>query len=579
MLIHSLIAVDGSDSRRPASIIPDELVVELDPEQRERCLKTRFQGKTVKSSTLGELKVSYECGTLAEGGEKVIPDDIRRFVPQGKTIAYDTIQRVMELRYLELKQREVISDTIAEESGFHVSTGAVSNLSWLGLAYLEQTHLAKAAVLSNRYRKEAFIIHIDCTSERGRFNHVTVREAHTGNTIFADKVSSESGDNVASVLRKVKQHFGHPDVVVSDMSRGIRNAVKEVFPNALWKVCNYHFLKDVGADMLKDEHEPLKYAVKDALKTLRTARKDLAAMRDELVKKHGQEYERLQWTISIIDRIVDYKSSLKGLGFPFDTPHLAFWERFCEMSPVLEGLSKKQTLDNNIHRCVSRMFNELTNLLNRSADSIRRVEKVNTVFSTLRRILQPHDASTGKPLNWGLLGDGDCIADTGKALTELQARAQKKMANKSIPKYELHAWKVIYTHLKKYRQALATSIVVRDKVIILPQTNNLSEIGFRWSKRRMRLITGNSRLARQLDELPAQFFYTMNLDDEAYIKDVFGDKDIWESFHQADSDTIRATMNDMQEKRRSPDGVDRRLIRDKDYLEMVQAYFLEEIGA
>ena len=114
--------------------------------------------------------------------------------------------------------------------------------------------------------------------------------------------------------------------------------------------------------------------------------------------------------------------------------------------------------------------------------------------------------------------------------------------------------------------------------VVLPQTNNLSEIGFRWSKRKMRLITGNGRLARQLDELPAQFFYTMNLEDEDYNRDVFADKEIWESFHEADPDAIKATMDDMQTKRRGPDGVNRNLIRNKDYLEMVQAYFFEDIA-
>jgi hypothetical protein len=181
-------------------------------------------------------------------------------------------------------------------------------------------------------------------------------------------------------------------------------------------------------------------------------------------------------------------------------------------------------------------------------------------------------------LNWGLLEEGCSVVDTGKALASIQAKAQKKTAAKSVPKYERHAWKVIHTHLKKYKTALVSSILVNDKVVVLPQTNNLSEIGFRWSKRKMRLITGNGRLARQLDELPAQFFYTMNLEDEDYIRDVFADKEIWESFHEADPDAIRATMDDMRTKRRSPDGVNRNLIRNKDYLEMVQAFFFEDVA-
>jgi hypothetical protein len=526
--------------------------------------------------------VSYECGTVAEGGRKLIPDDVRQLVPEGSTFAYDTIYRVMDLRYLQLKQRETVSEIIAEESGFHVSTGSVSNLSWLGLAHLEQAHLAKAAILAERYRKDAFIIHIDCTSERGRFNHVMVREARTGNVIYTDKISSESFDNIAGVLRTVKRHYGNPDAVISDMAQGIRKAVKDVFPDAQWKVCSFHFLKDVGGDMLKVVHEPLKYAIKDALKILKEVRKELTGLSEGLdqsaPKKDKFRYEHLQWIISMTDRIADYKSSLKGQGFPFDLPHLAFWKRFSEISPVLEQLLKNRALDSDIHKCVIWMLNEMTNLHQRSAGLIKRVEKVNVTFSLLRSCLQPQDENTGRPLNWGLLEEGHSVVDTGKVLTGIQAKAQKKLAAKSISKYELHAWKVIHKHLKKYKKALVSSIVVNDKVVVLPQTNNLSEIGFRWSKRKMRLITGNGRLARQLDELPAQFFYTMNLEDEDYNRDVFADKEIWESFHEADPDAIKATMDDMQTKRRGPDGVNRNLIRNKDYLEMVQAYFFEDIA-
>jgi hypothetical protein len=583
MLIYSLIAVDGAGCRRLSSIVPDELVVELDPEQKKRSLRRRFQKKAVKSSRLGKLTVSYECGTVAEGRRRLIPDDVQRLVPERSTFAYDTIYRAMDLRYLQLNQRETISEIIAEESGFHISTGAVSNLSWLGLAHLEQAHLAKAAILAERYRKDAFIIHIDCTNERGRFNHIMLREARSGNVIYADKISSESSGNIAGVLQTVKQHFGCPDVVISDMAQGIRKAVKEIFPAAQWKVCSFHFLKDVGGDMLRAVHDSLKYAVRDALKILKESRKDLVGLVEDLGqnvrKKDKSRYEHLQWIISMIDRIADYRSSLNGQGFPFDLPHLAFWNRFSEISQVLEQLLKDRVLDNDISNYAHWMLNGMTNLHQRSAASIKRVEKINAIFSLLRSCLRPQEENTGKPLNWGLLEDGNSVVDTDKALATIQAKAQKKLAAKSISKYEQHAWKVIYKHLKKYKKALVSSIIVNDKVVVLPQTNNLSEIGFRWSKRKMRLITGNGRLARQLDELPAQFFYTMNLKDKEYIRDVFANKEIWESFHEADPEAIRVAMNDMKVKRRGPDGVNRKLIRDKDYLEMVRTYFFEEICA
>ena len=89
----------------------------------------------------------------------------------------------------------------------------------------------------------------------------------------------------------------------------------------------------------------------------------------------------------------------------------------------------------------------------------------------------------------------------------------------------------------------------------------------------MRLMTGNGRLARQLDELPAQFFYIMNLEDPEYMKDVFDGNEMWETFHEADPRAIKETLADMQKKRRSPQGINKKLIRDKDYLEKAAVYF------
>ena len=112
-------------------------------------------------------------------------------------------------------------------------------------------------------------------------------------------------------------------------------------------------------------------------------RKELTGLAEGLDKsarkKDKSRNEQLQWIISMIDRIADYRSSLKGQGFPFDLPYLAFWERFSEISPVLEKLLKNRALDSDIHKCVIGVLNEMTSLHQRSAGSIKRVEKINAI--------------------------------------------------------------------------------------------------------------------------------------------------------------------------------------------------------
>ena len=157
---------------------------------------------------------------------------------------------------------------------------------------------------------------------------------------------------------------------------------------------------------------------------------------------------------------------------------------------------------------------------------------MNDIFLELENILKPKEKHTDIPLNWGLLKDSIDIEDMDAKLSDLQDNAERKIKYKSISKYEFHAWKTVYKQLKKYRKALIPKIYKDGKTIILPKTNNLSEIGFRRTKRKLRLITSNSKLSKQLNDLPSQFFYIENLEYQEYVKTVFGDQEIFEMFSE-----------------------------------------------
>ena len=485
-------------------------------------------------------------------------------------------------------QREEIQHSIAVENGFHISTGSISNLSWMGLAYLEQCHFAQAKKLAERYRQNGFFIHLDGTNEGGKYTHFVVREGMSGNTLYAEKIVSESEISIIPVLKKVKELFGDPEAVISDMSPAIKKAVTGVFPDVPHRLCHFHFLKDIGKDMLQNLHQPLKYSVKDLQKQLKEFRDKLdteqAQISDKPSKKKTELFDHFSWLISTIDRINDYEKDLSGEGFPFDLTYLAWYHRCQQVYTSLDRLlatmqktGKLKEIDRKISINLCFIRNRVQIFLERTACSISQLTKVNTIFIELRDILHPKTETDRTPLNWGMLDDKTKIENIELKLTVLRKKAEKKVKAKYLPKYEYKAWKIIYTHLKKYEKLLNPEIKVNGKTLVLPRTNNLSETGFRDAKRKARRTTGKKNLSKHMDELPAQYFYIINLEDDEYVKTVFGGKDIHDCFSKIDKEQIKRVTQTMKAKRGSPKPIDFRLIRNDHYLNLLVNHFSEDV--
>ena len=135
----------------------------------------------------------------------------------------------------------------------------------------------------------------------------------------------------------------------------------------------------------------------------------------------------------------------------------------------------------------------------------------------------------------------------------------------------------LYKHLKKHGKQLNPEISVNGKAVLLPRTNNLSETGFRDAKRKARRTTGKKNLSKYMDELPSQYFYIINLEDDEYVKMVFGLKDIHESFSEIDKEQIKRAMEAMKIQRGSPKPIDFHLIRNDHYLNLLVNHFSDDL--
>jgi len=66
---------------------------------------------------------------------------------------------------------------------------------------------------------------------------------------------AEDEKHIVPFLQRIKKNFGVPVALVHDMGRGIINAVANVFPGTPDFICHFHFLRDIGIDLLGDQYD------------------------------------------------------------------------------------------------------------------------------------------------------------------------------------------------------------------------------------------------------------------------------------------------------------------------------------
>ncbi len=70
-----------------------------------------------------------------------------------------------------------------------------------------------------------------------------------------------------------------------------------------------------------------------------------------------------------------------------------------------------------------------------------------------------------------------------------------------------------------------------------------------------------------------QYFYIINLEDAEYVKTIYGDREIHESFSLIDREKIGKTVDKMKAQRQSPKVIDYKLIRNDHYLQLLVNHF------
>lgn len=517
-------------------------------------------------------------------------EQLRNLVPKGGTFGFDVIVEVGYALFVHCRSNQETMAELALKNVF-ISEREISYLGRKFIIYLALAHRQSRPILREFLAgRGGYILHVDGTCEGDSPNLFCGLDGLSELVLDTVKISSEKKDKLVPFFRGIKEQYGEPKALVHDMGKGIVNAVEEVFPDTPDFICHFHFLRDIGKDLLTDEYTAF-YKRLRKLKirpTLRRQAKYLEQKIDPASHDIDEIIESLQsgnWqathfnhipiimAYALIHWIFDYPSQSSGYGFPFDRPHLDFYRRLEKVHQLLEQIMDINLTDSaSANRPFSQLHKVVTKVVGdkRLNDLAKNLEARAKVFDKLRcamRIALP-DGKNG-------------INDNGDS-TDMKSIEEKVTAFRKWLIGNQHRGKTyanMIAQIDKYWEKLFAdpiSVVTPDGVrAVQPQrTNNILERFFRDVKRRGRKKTGMSSLNKVLKTVLADTPLVQNLKNDKYMEIILdGCSSLAERFSQIDAHLVQQEMANAAKNNEKILPAIKKMIRDVELTVKISALF------
>lgn len=253
------------DAFSPKNLIGSRPMIHFRPEV-EMC---PFCGNRlkVKKTSVGRLVHTLHIGgflvhetllscELCDNPRTYRSEELQRIFPEKSNFGYDVL--VYAGRRLFLDNRPL--GEVKAELGVKNVLISESEVDFLGkkfIGYLTVAHRRAASRLREAIsRNGGYILHVDATCEGGGPMLLSGMDSITSTVLWNRKIPTEKADHVVPFLREIDKLYGHPLLVVMDMSNGFENAVREVFGKSIrMLICHFHFLRDIGKDLLGKDYD------------------------------------------------------------------------------------------------------------------------------------------------------------------------------------------------------------------------------------------------------------------------------------------------------------------------------------
>ena len=522
---------------------------------RVKTLSTLHLGKFTAHETL------MHCDKC-ENKTVYVARELSRMAPSGCIFGYDVLVFVGKGLFLRHRRTEEIIDELLW-SNVRISPSEVEYLGKKFIVYLALAHRQSAPRLKKAMRnKGGYILHLDGACDHREPVLMSGLDSISEIVLGNVKLPSEKAERIVPFLREIRKRFGNPLAAVHDMGVGILAAIKEVFPKTPDFICHFHFLRDVGKDLIEKDYDAIRKRLRQhgiSSKLLYHARRMKMTIDQDprLVETfvHSLQSDSLPSTdidsipllsaYSLIQWALQGKKQGGGYGFPFDRPHVVFAKSLRTLYSQLERINDvhlRGEWSDNIP-----LFKLSCELKKISLDSglqrmLDEIDAKTKVFDQLRKAMRIAPVSGSEGLNSG--SDEAAIGPIKKAVTKFRERITARSDYPSNTSYK----KMIEQIDKYWEKLFANRIPVQTtngQLLIQPQrTNNIMERFFRDFRRDARRKSGNNSISKTLQSMIADTPLVKNLQNPHYIKILLnGQPSLEDRFAQIDIAAVRRELD------------------------------------
>lgn len=582
---------------RASTLFPNKPTIHFHPETQEcplcgtRLHVQKTWPKTVVTMDIGAFRAKETVLYCPKDQATFNAGQLRKLVPKGATFGFDVIEEVGLALFARCRNNQEIMAELTAKNVF-VSEREISYLGRKFIIYLALAHRESQPLLRDLMaRRGGYILHLDGTCEGDSPNLFCGLDGISELVLDTIKIPSEKKELLIPFFQRIKEQYGEPMALVHDMGKGIVTAVEEVFPGVADFICHFHFLRDIGKDLLLDDYTILqkrlrKFKVRPLLRQrsryleqkfnfpAKTIEEIMASLESGIWKNTtSPEHIPLIVAYTLIHWVFDYKRQSSGYGFPFDRPYLDFYRRLQiahrllgEIMDVhLRGLAKDNKPFLQIYRAFEKVVED-----KRLNDLAANLERKAAVFDELRfamRIALP-EGKNGINDN----GDDSDMKTIEKKVTVFRAWLVSSTRRKT-------SYSSMIAQLDKYWEKLFTDplpVVTPGGIMhIQPQrTNNILERFFRGEKRRGRKKSGTASLSKVLKTALADTPLIQNLKNSEYMEIILnGSSSLAERFSQIEAHLVQKEMKDARKSNEKILPAIKKQIRDSDLTMKISALF------
>lgn len=520
--------------------------------------KTRVrQGETLAHGTFRVHETERVCaaGCCHPSGRSVRrrSGDLEAALLPSSTVGYDVMVFIGLQRYLRHQQREEIRETLSRDYGVDLSSGEISRLARLFLCYFENLHRRRGERIRQALDQDGgWPLHIDATGEDGRGTLLLLYAGWRKWVLGAFKIPTEHAEAITPCIENVVAWAGPPVAIVRDLGRAMipacesfRSRVDGQFPILS---CHYHFLADVGKDLLDSGHGELRTLFRRF-----GIRPDLRKLVRDLGRKVGEEIPQIRREVlwwqqdtetghrlpdglqgqgvvrAVAQWTLDYAIESSGQDFPFVLPYLDFYGRCIRARRAIDAFLRTPPADADVLRALTRLARILDTVRSEVPFKAvtRDLRQRQRLFEELRSALRLVPKSPGQASPPQRTPPPARLKDIQRNVEALRSSLERRRPQRGPAQAAREAIDLILDHLARHGESLWGHLIdlpeeAGGDVRLVERTNDILENVFHGIKHGERRRSGRKILTQDFENLPPAAALVPNLNQPDYVEVVCG---------------------------------------------------------